>query len=79
MYYTNLLIRAKHPAKVHIWAGISCQGKTPIVIFDGIMNSAGFIEVLKEGLVPYLAHVNSSPRSCRTTTQSIPQNGLANG
>ena len=38
--------RAKHPCKVHVWAGISCQGKTPIVIFDGLMNATGLIEVL---------------------------------
>ena len=54
--------RAKHPCKVHIWAGISCQGKTPIVIFDGKMNATGFIEVLKAGLIPYCNEVNNNPR-----------------
>ena len=54
--------RAKHPCKVHVWAGISCQGKTPIVIFDGIMNATGFIQVLEAGLVPYLNQVNPHPR-----------------
>ena len=54
--------RAKHPCKVHIWGGISCQGKTPIVIFEGIMNGTGLIEVLKAGLVPYLNEVNNNPR-----------------
>lgn len=39
--------------KLHVWAGISCQGKTPVVIFEGIMNAAGFIEGLEAGLVPY--------------------------
>ncbi len=54
--------RAKHPCKVHVWAGISCQGKTPIVIFEGIMNGAGLIEVFEAGLVPYLRNINSNPR-----------------
>jgi len=31
--------RPKHPAKVHIWGGISFRGATQIVIFTGIMNA----------------------------------------
>lgn len=54
--------RAKHPCKVHVWAGISCQGKTPIVIFEGKLNATGMIEVLEAGLVPYLNQVNGNPR-----------------
>ena len=44
-YYLST-IRPKHLTKVHIWAGISWHGKTPIVIFDGKMNAASFIEVI---------------------------------
>ena len=29
----------KHPAKVHIWGGISARGATRIVLFTGIMNA----------------------------------------
>ena len=29
--------KAKHPTKVHVWAGISKAGPTPIVVFTGIM------------------------------------------
>ena len=54
--------RAKHPCKVHVWAGISCQGKTPIVIFERKLNATGMIEVLEVGLVPYLNQVNGNPR-----------------
>lgn len=54
--------RPKHPCKVHVWAGISCQGKTPIVIFDGMLNGAGLIEVFKAGLIPYRDQVNSDLR-----------------
>ena len=31
--------RPKHPAKVHIWGGISVRGATRIVIFTGNMNA----------------------------------------
>ncbi|WKY07522.1 hypothetical protein Q1695_007187 [Nippostrongylus brasiliensis] len=27
--------RAKHPAKVHIWGGISCRGATDLIILPG--------------------------------------------
>uniref|UniRef100_A0A1X7VHF2 Tc1-like transposase DDE domain-containing protein n=1 Tax=Amphimedon queenslandica TaxID=400682 RepID=A0A1X7VHF2_AMPQE len=53
--------RAKHRCKVHIWAGILCQGKTPIVIIEGIVNGVGLIEVLKAGLLPYMNNVDSCP------------------
>ena len=53
--------KAKHPCKVHVWAGISFQAKTPIVIFEGIMNGTGLIDVFKAGLVPYLNQVNINP------------------
>jgi hypothetical protein len=32
--------RAKHPVKVHVWAGISLKGRTGICIFDGTMDEA---------------------------------------
>lgn len=53
--------RAKHPCKVHVWAGISCQWNTPIVIFERLMNGAGLTEVFKAGLVPYINQVNNNP------------------
>ena len=54
--------RPKHPCKVHVWAGISQEGKTPIVVFSGIMNAVAFIEVLENGLIPYLENVNRNAR-----------------
>ena len=55
MYVTDhYYCRAKHPCKVHVWAGISCRGKTQIVIFDGLMNGAGLIEVFEAGLLPFI-------------------------
>ena len=49
-----LLFRAKHPIKVHVWAGISLKGPTKIVTFEGIMDASLFVEILKEGLLPFI-------------------------
>ena len=54
--------RPKHPAKVHVWAGISWKGPTPIVIFEGKMNATGYIEVLEQGMLPFLKCVDSTPK-----------------
>ena len=37
--------------KLHVWGGISWKGPTPIVIFEGKMNGAGYIEVVNNGLI----------------------------
>jgi hypothetical protein len=39
---------------VHVWGGISWKGKTSLVIFEGIMDTRGFIQVLESGLVPFV-------------------------
>ena len=49
-----LVLRAKHPVKVYVWASISWEGRTPIVIFEGIMNTEGYEKILREGLLPFL-------------------------
>ena len=49
--------RPKHPTKVHVWAGISKKGRTPIIIFEGIMDAAFYIEVIREGLLPFIRKV----------------------
>ena len=46
--------RAKHPVKVHVWAGISKRGATKICIFSGIMDAAFYTEILSECLLPFL-------------------------
>jgi len=46
--------RAKHPTKVHVWAGISKKGPTPVVIFEGIMNADLYVEILQTGLLPFI-------------------------
>ena len=34
--------------------GISWEGKAKIVIFDGIMNAEGYIDILRESLLPFI-------------------------
>ena len=38
--------RPKHPVKVHVWAGISWNGRTDICIFNGIMNAELYVRIL---------------------------------
>lgn len=46
--------RAKHPVKVHVWAGISSCGATSIVLFTGIMNATRYCMILDAGLKPFI-------------------------
>ena len=46
--------RPKHPAKVHVWGGISKKGATAIVIFTGIMNATIYTDILDAALVPFI-------------------------
>ena len=57
---TFVFHRAKHPVKVHVWAGISWKGRTPIVIFDGILNAERYETILEQGLLPFLHDVYPS-------------------
>ena len=53
----NSIPRAKHPLKLHVWAGISRRGVTKLVVFEGIMDSEFFTNtILKEALVPFVKH-----------------------
>ena len=36
--------------------------RKPIVIFEGIMNGVGLIEVLKAGLLPYIDNIDNNVR-----------------
>ena len=51
------LYRAKHPVKVHVWAGISKRGRTGICIFEGIMDATLYTKVLEKTLLPFLRSV----------------------
>ena len=45
---------AKHPIKVHVWAGIGWHGATEICIIDGIMDAAMYVRILQVALQPTL-------------------------
>ena len=46
--------KPKHPPKVHIWAGISSRGATPVCVFKGILNSTRYCEILESTLLPFV-------------------------
>ena len=46
--------RAKHPVKVHVWAGIILRGRWGICVFEGKMNAPLYTSILDSTLVPFL-------------------------
>ena len=50
-----VLLRPKHPIKVHVWAGISLEGPTKICIFEGIMDAELYEEILRSTLLPFIS------------------------
>ena len=40
--------RAKHPVKVHVWAGIRIKGATAICVFEGTMDVDHYIQTLRQ-------------------------------
>ncbi len=49
--------RPKHPAKVHVWAGISLRGRTAVCIFEGIMDATLYTSILDATLIPFMNSV----------------------
>ena len=47
----------KHPVKVHVWVGINWNGATKACIFEGIMNTDLYCEILDGHLVPFVMTV----------------------
>ena len=70
----KLKYRHKHPAKVHIWAGISKRGAMRIVMFYGTMNAIQYGDIFfSTSPIPFTwAVYPSRHRLYRTMTQSIP-------
>ena len=47
--------RAKHPFKVHIWAGISKRGATRVLILSGNIDATFYVnEILEKTLLPFI-------------------------
>ena len=78
--------RPKHPTKVHVWAGISRRGATPVVIFEGTMNADLYISILRSGLVPFIRSIypdshrfmqdNDPKHTSRTAKQFFDEEGI---
>ncbi len=50
----KLKYQHKHPPKVHVWAGISKEVATQILLFSGIMNATKYGDILAAALVPFI-------------------------
>lgn len=46
--------KPKHPAKVHVWAGISKRGATQIVLFKANLTATRYTSILDAALVPFV-------------------------
>ena len=47
-------MKAKHPPKVNVWAGISSRGATNVVVFTGTLTATRYVDILDAALVPFL-------------------------
>ena len=66
--------RAKHPVKVHVWAGSSKQGATQVCIFEGKMDADFYLRILWHYLLPFIAQIfHLHIHLCRTTILSTHQ------
>ena len=50
-------MKAKHPPKVNVWAGISSRGATNVVVFTGTLTATRYVDILEAALVPFLEEV----------------------
>ena len=65
--------RAKHPVKVHVWAGISKSGATEVCVFEGIMNAELYCEILQKTLLPFLNRQFPNPSTHRLMQDNDPK------
>lgn len=64
--------KPKHPAKVHVWAGISRRGATKLAIFDGIMRKEFYTDtLLAQYLLPFIQ--THYPEGCRFMQDNDPK------
>ena len=50
-------MKAKHPPKVNVWAGISSRGATNVVVFTGTLTATWYVDILEAALIPFLDEV----------------------
>ena len=68
--------KPKHLFKVHVWSGISRHGATKICIFDGIMDTELYYNILQTMLVPFINETLPDHRLLQDKTPSIHQDEL---
>ena len=50
--------KPKHPAKLHVWGGISRRGATGLVVFEDIMDSEFYTHaIIRDALLPFIRAV----------------------
>jgi transposase len=54
IYFDVFDLRPKYPVKVHVWGGISHQGRTGICILEGRMDAPLYTDILNEALIPFI-------------------------
>ena len=64
--------RAKHPAKIHIWGGISYRNATNVIIFTGNMDAPRYKQILEAGLLPFIKKCYPDRHSCPHVKYSSP-------
>lgn len=53
--HATVLPKPKHPLKIHVWAAISKRGASTIRLFEGIMDSEFYTNIiLRDTLVPFI-------------------------
>ncbi|KAK6017266.1 hypothetical protein OSTOST_17214 [Ostertagia ostertagi] len=58
-FFARLRSRAKHPAKLHVWGGISVRGATALAVFPGTtrMDSEKYCQILERCYIPFCKNI----------------------
>ena len=81
------IAKAKHPYSTMVWGGISKRGATPLLIFNGIMDSQFYQQsILKNAFLPFvkvaypthhrLWQDNDPKHTSKSTKQFMEENGI---
>ena len=79
----GLIGKYQHPDSVHVLGGISRNGKTPLIIFRGKLNSSYFCELAEEFLLPFIQekypinhrlHMDNAPSHSSAQTRNFLNN-----
>lgn len=86
--FSRLRHRAKHPAKVHVWGGISARGRTQLAILSGNtrIDSELYCRILDKCYLPFkktyhndhclLVQDNAPPHKSKYTMQKLEECGI---